>query len=80
MATTYASMLDLWGACPVTALELIEVARNPDHTPWGNAGEELIRRHLLEEDGTMRDAVRRIVLSSSTGEGMNTTLTHPVKS
>jgi len=72
------SLEDLLRANFTAFYELVEIARNPNHKPFGNAVTVLHERGLLDEDGQMHDTIRDVVLASAEGEGTRLCLVNPV--
>jgi hypothetical protein len=73
-AVTMFSVNELFDTEPIAFYELVEIARDPNHKPFGNAGEKLKKLSLLQENGEMHSAVREIVLAHTSGEGLDLTL------
>ncbi len=65
------SLQSLCQQYPVPFVELVALARNPEHKLFGSAGNILQERKLLEPDMTLSDNVRLIVLSATEGEGLD---------
>lgn len=82
-----ATMMSIRSLDPISLYELVEVARKPDHQPFGNTGEKLKGLALLEPASggfgpatRMHDSIRNIVLSAAQGEGLELELVSPVAS
>jgi hypothetical protein len=69
-----AVMMSLQSLDPITQYELVMVARNRDHKPFGNTGDKLRDLRLLP----MHQSVRNVVLSAFHGEGLQMALRSPV--
>jgi len=57
--------------------EFVMLCRDKTHVLWGNSGEKLKDRGLLLGDGQPHGDVRKIVLASTEGEGMDMILVSP---
>lgn len=77
MRTVYLSMQHLFETNPLALYELGQIARNPDHVPFGSLGGVLAGTNLIDGDGRMHDDTRHVVLSSLPGDGMDMRLVHP---
>lgn len=75
---TMIALKSLMKTNPIALYELTELARNPDHTPFGNAGEVLQSRNLLQTDGRLNQSVKNVVLAATTGDGLELALTSPL--
>jgi hypothetical protein len=76
--TAIMSITSLWDSDPIAAFELVEVARNPEHRPFGITGKKLKNLGLLEsENGGMHQSLRNIILSAAQGEGLKLWLVDP---
>jgi hypothetical protein len=75
-----AIMLNL-GKCledqPIAFYEMACVCRDREHVPFGNTGEILRSRGLLESSGQPHEVVRDVVLSAVTGEDFDLHLGEP---
>lgn len=56
---------------PIAFYELVMLCRNPSHEPFGNTGQKLVDRMLVEQDGQPHSSIRNIVLSATVGEGLD---------
>ena len=63
---------------PITLYELVMKCRERDHQFWGDTVEKLQNLHLVEQDGRVHGAIRNIVLSAVTGEGLDMVLGSPL--
>lgn len=63
---------------PIAFYELVMKARNPAHKIFGNVGEILRKRALLENGDRMHDSMRNIIVSAVEGEGLDMVLRSPV--
>lgn len=63
---------------PIALYDLVMIARDCDYQPFGQIGPELIKSRLLEQDGSMHQSIRNIVLSSFEGEGMDLVRVNPL--
>ena len=64
---------------PIAAYELVELCRDPTHRLFGNTGDVLRERGLLEGDGQPHQAVKEIVLASVAGKDASLTFANPVR-
>lgn len=71
------SMLD--DGEPILFYEAVMLARNPRHRLFGNSGEKLEKRGILES-GQMHEATREIIVASVEGDGMGMKLRSPLLS
>jgi hypothetical protein len=67
---------DLSGVLAV--YELREKARNPKHEFFGNLGEKLKELSLVQQDGSVHDSIKNIVLSAVEGESLQMHLVNPI--
>lgn len=66
----------------IAIFELVELSRNPQHVPFGNAGDKLKAFSLAsEKDGkwTVHNSIRNVVLSAASGEGMDVQIGDPIQ-
>ncbi len=68
VAATRLMLGNLLRKYPVALYELVQVARNPEHEPFGSMGNTLKDEGALEPAGTMHGSIRNIVLSAIEGE------------
>jgi hypothetical protein len=76
---TFHSLSHLAEQYPIVFYELVELCRDPSHKLFGNTGEELKIRSLIQNDCSVHSSIRNIVLSSVEGEGFDMTLMNPLK-
>jgi hypothetical protein len=62
---------------PILFYEAVTLARNPAHRLFGNAGEKLEARGILQ-DGRMHEATREIIVASVEGEGLGMKMRSPI--
>ena len=65
---------------PVAFLELVTIARDRNHEPFGATGEWLRQLQLLDHDGhhhRMHESVRNIILACVAGDGLDMHLVSP---
>jgi hypothetical protein len=62
----------------ITVYELVQLCRGP-HELFGNHGDKLKEAGLLQDDGSVHETIRNIVLSAADGEGLELQLVNPVK-
>lgn len=62
---------------PVTFYELVMLARDWQHDLFGNTGDKLRERHLIQQDGRMHASLRNIILSAVEGNGLKMSLGDP---
>lgn len=79
VVVTMASLDRLVTKEPMGLYELVEVCRDLTHKPWGNTGVALKELALLDPAGRVHESIRNIVLSATTGEGLDMTLGSPVE-
>jgi hypothetical protein len=80
VAATLLSLRSLLSEDPISASELVCVARDPTHKLSGKTGDRLREWALLEHDGkSMHASVRNIILSAVEGEGFDLRLISPVQ-
>jgi hypothetical protein len=77
LAAIYFNLESLLAANRIAFFELVELARDETHVLWGTTGAVLTECSLLT-DGTMHDAVRAVVLASTTGDEMDLRLCEPI--
>lgn len=63
---------------PIAFYELVMKCRDPNHQFFGNTGEILKSRSLVEQSGNIHDSVRNIVLSAVSGDEFDMRLSNPV--
>lgn len=62
---------------PISFYELVQVARDRSHRPFGNSGDVLASLSLLQPGGRMHQSIRNIVLSATDGEQLDVSLCDP---
>lgn len=77
VATVTMTLRKLFDTQPIIAYELVMLARDATHTPWGATLGELKRAGLVGPDGRMHTSIRNVVLSAVTGDGGNMVLGNP---
>ena len=65
---------------PIAFFELVSMARDSTHKPFGNTNEVLQRFGLLDTNNCMHDSIKNIILSASTGGGLDMMLDNPIVS
>lgn len=65
---------------PIAFYEAVMIARDHHHKPFGDTGEELRHRNIIELDGRMRDITRSVILSATEGEMLDLGIVNPVVS
>lgn len=82
VATLMMALERLLAEKPIALYELVMVARDRDHEPFGRCGDDLADMHLLERrtNGTfgIHSSTRNVVLSAITGEGLDLALGSPI--
>ena len=73
------SFTTLFKEKPIVAYELVMKCRDPNHKLFGRSGEVLKSLALLEADGQPHDVLRDIVLSATSGDGLQMALGSPLK-
>lgn len=63
---------------PMALYELVMKCREPEHEFFGTTGEDLQKLNLVGPGGTIHSSVRNIILSATSGEGMDLKLHSPV--
>ncbi len=71
------SLNKLMADLPIVLYELVQVARDASHEPFGETGKDLEKRGLLQPDGRMPESIRNVVLSAVVGEGLDLELVNP---
>ncbi len=83
------TLTNLLNEQPIAFYELVRICREPGYTPFGAAGEPLLRLGLARIFGStalenglweVHEAIREIVLASVEGEGSEIRLISPVVS
>lgn len=80
VASVMVSLRDLLASAPIAFYDLVMLARDDNHRPFGGTGTDLVARCLLANDGqafSMHDSVRNIVLSAVSGEGFDLCIGSP---
>ncbi len=70
------SMRGLFKSHPIALFELVEIAKDPKHEPFGVTGEVLERLGLTNK-GQMHTTIRNVVLSATAGSGMDLAIGDP---
>lgn len=82
VVTVMTSLRLIFERQPIAFYELVMFCRDDRHRLFGTSGDELVRRGLLDSDGSdgfrVHDSIRNIVLSAADGEGLEMTLINPV--
>ncbi len=78
VSTTMMSLKLLLETEPIAFFELVEIAKDRTHQPFGNTGRVLRDVMLLDARNGMHSSIRHVVLSAVHGEGFNLTLGNPV--
>ncbi len=63
----------------ITFYELVCLARDPNHQPWGGTAEKLKDLNLMESNGTLHDSIRNITLAATEGEMLELRMRSPVE-
>lgn len=71
------SLEDLIKENPIALYELVMKCRDRNHV-FGNAGELLEQRKLVQSDGQPHDSIRNVVLSAIEGDELDMRLTSPI--
>lgn len=58
--------------------ELVQLARNKDHMPFGSTGRDLMKRGLIDENMGMHRDVRDIIVCSVEGDGLDMRMVNPL--
>lgn len=78
VAVTMMSLRNLLQQSPIAFYELVMLCRKPGHKLFGNADKELKALSLVDPSGHVHDSIRNIVLSATSGEGLNLSLGSPI--
>lgn len=70
---------DLVQQNPIAFYELVQLCKDSNHALFGNTGEILQQRALVQSDGRVHDSIQNVVLSAVQGEMLEMRLTNPVK-
>lgn len=76
---TMVSLQSLMEASPIAFYELVEVCKDKDHKPFGNADVILKNLALMEPGGGIHGSIRNIILSAIDCEGLEMHLVNPVE-
>lgn len=69
----------LWESNITAFYESVMIARNPDHTPFGNTG-EILENYALTVHGVMHDLTRNIILAATEGDDKELRIVSPIDS
>lgn len=58
--------------------ELVQLCKNPQHKLSGNTGDTLRGLNLVRRDEGIHDSIRNIVLSATSGDGLDMALGSPI--
>lgn len=75
---TFMLLKDLSKNNPILLYELAEKCRDRNHKFFGNTGDTLREKELVQSDYSMHSSIKNIVLSSIEGEGMEMRLVNPI--
>lgn len=64
------AMFRLFDEKPIAFHELVELAKDENHRPFGKTPDCLLGFDLIDGDGKMHSSTRNIVLSSIDGDGL----------
>lgn len=70
----------LAGSDPIGLYELRQKARDPEHQFFGDYERSLKDLAMLQEDGTLHDVTKAVVLSAIEGEDLDPRLVNPIAS
>lgn len=73
------SLEHLFTTMPVLAYDLVMKCRDADYRLFGNTAVLLHERGLMDTSGHVHETIRNVVLSAVIGDGVEMTLTNPVK-
>lgn len=76
---TMVSLQSLMTSSHIALYELVEVCKDKNHKPFGNAEVILKELALMELDGTIHKSIENIVLSAIDGESFDMHLVNPVE-
>jgi hypothetical protein len=76
--TVSISVEKLFDKSPIAAYELVMLCRDANHRPFGKTGKDLQDLALMDPSGRVHQAIRDIVLSGASGEGLGMTWTNPI--
>lgn len=74
-----AAMVSIEALGPIEQYELVMLARDPKHGPWGDTVKRLSAMGLVADNGTMHPTIRNVVLSAFSGEGLDIVLGSPIR-
>lgn len=77
VATTMETMRWIFETDLILGFEAVQIAKDKNHQPFGNAGERLAELALLDHTGRMHDSVRTIINNAATGDGASTGIRWP---
>lgn len=69
---------DLMKENPIAFVELVALCRDPSHQLFGNTGEVLRARQLIDTEGKVHDSCRNIILSSVEDDSLDMMLVSPI--
>ena len=78
VSVTMLSLESLMKENPIAFYEAAMVSRDRGHVPFGNTGNILKDRSILQSDGSMHDSIRNILLSAIEGDGLDMCLVSPI--
>lgn len=78
VVATMMALRSLMAEEPIVLYELVMKCRDRDHRFFGNTGERLQELALAQPDGSIHGSIRNIVLSATSGEGLDLVLHSPV--
>lgn len=78
VAATMLVLGSLFDDDPATFYELVMLCRDSGHALFGNARTKLSERALIEQGGQPCESIKNIVLSATSGDGLDMTFGSPV--
>jgi hypothetical protein len=78
VAVTMMSLEHVMDERPLALYDLVMMCRDHDYEPFGTNGDYLKDLRLVEQNGSIHDSIRNIVLSAVKGDGIDMVLGSPV--
>jgi len=80
VSVTMLSLKTLITEKPTVFYDLVMKCRDSSYKYFGNAGEDLQQLGLAQNDGSIHDSIKNIVLSAVSGDDLDMTLASPLES
>lgn len=78
VAVIMLSLRKLMDEDPISAFEAVEIARDPNHKPFGSTAGVLEKLNLIKESGEMHSSIRSIIKNAAVGNGAELAIRSPV--